>query len=61
MGRRLKKLREERDMSRAELAKRAGISREYVRLLESGSYDPTVGTLQNLARALGVALTDLLG
>mgnify|MGYP001606275377 CR=1 FL=1 len=60
MGRRLKKLREERGMSRADLAEAAGISREYVRLLEAGRYDPTVGTLQRLAKALGVKVTALL-
>jgi XRE family transcriptional regulator, regulator of sulfur utilization len=61
MGRRLRKLRKEQDMSRAELAHRAGISREYVRRLEAGDFDPTVGTVQKLARALGVPLMELLG
>jgi transcriptional regulator with XRE-family HTH domain len=61
MGRRLQKLRKERDMSRAQLAELAGISREYVRNLEAGTYDPTVGTLQKLAKALGVPVTELLG
>jgi transcriptional regulator with XRE-family HTH domain len=60
MGRRLQKLRKERDMSRAELAELAGISREYVRKLEAGMQDPTVGILQKLAKALGVRLIDLL-
>lgn len=60
LGRRLQKLREERDMSRAELAEAAGISREYVRRLEAGEYDPTVGMIQRLAKALGVPLTELL-
>ena len=48
-------------MSRAQLAKRAGISREYVRKLEAGAQDPTVGMLTKLAKALGVPLTALLG
>jgi len=48
-------------MSRAELAKAAGISREYVRRLEAGEYDPTVGMIQKLAKALGVSVTELLG
>jgi transcriptional regulator with XRE-family HTH domain len=61
MGRRLQKLRTERDMSRARLADLAGISREYVRNLEAGRYDPTVGILQKLAKALGVPVTELLG
>jgi len=48
-------------MSRAELAHRAEVSREYVRRLEVGDFDPTVGTVQKLARALGVPLMELLG
>jgi transcriptional regulator with XRE-family HTH domain len=60
MGRRLKALRVAKDMSRQELAVKADLSREYIRKLEAGLYDPTVGTLQRLARALGVPLTDLL-
>ena len=57
----LKKLREAKDMSQATLAKKAGITREYVNKLEAGRYDPTVGVLQRLARALGVSVTELLG
>lgn len=60
MGRRLKQLREARDLSRQELAERAGISREYMRRLEAGHQDPTIGTLQRLAKALGVKVTRLL-
>ena len=61
MGRRLQKLRKERDMSRAELADLAGITRQYIRQLEAGLSDPTVGTLQKIAKALGVPVTELLG
>jgi len=60
MGRRLQQLREARDLSRQELAERADISREYLRRLEAGRQDPTVGTLQRLAKALGVKVTRLL-
>ena len=60
MGRRLKALRKKKKLSRQELAKEAGVSREYVRKLEAGLYDPTVGTLQRLAKALGVPVTELL-
>ena len=45
----------------AALAKRAKITREYVNKLEAGRYDPTVGVLQRLAKALGVPVTELLG
>jgi transcriptional regulator with XRE-family HTH domain len=47
-------------MSQMALAAAAGISREYVRKLEAGRSDPTVGVLQRLAKALGVPLTTLL-
>jgi transcriptional regulator with XRE-family HTH domain len=60
MGRRLQQLREARDLSRQELAERAAISREYLRRLEAGRQDPTVGMLQRLAKALGVKVTRLL-
>ena len=60
MGRRLKALRVEMDLSRQELAEKAGLSREYIRKLEAGLYDPTVGTLQKLGKALGVPVTELL-
>ena len=61
MGRRLKALRVKKDMSRQALAEKAGRSREYIRLLEAGLYDPTVGTLQKIAKALGAPLAELLG
>ena len=48
-------------MSRAELADLAGITRQYIRQLEAGLSDPTVGTLQKIAKALGVPVTELLG
>ena len=34
--------------------------RPTVNKLEAGRYDPTVGVLQRLARALGVKVTELL-
>jgi transcriptional regulator with XRE-family HTH domain len=60
MGRRLLALREARDLSRQQLAERAGLSREYVRKLEAGRQDPTLGTLTALAKALKVSLAELL-
>jgi transcriptional regulator with XRE-family HTH domain len=60
MGRRIQKLREAQDLSRQELARKAGMNRETIRLLEAGRFDPTLRTLTKLARALGVPLTDLV-
>jgi transcriptional regulator with XRE-family HTH domain len=39
---------------------RAGLSREYVARLETGQHNPSLATLQKLAKALGVPVTALL-
>ena len=60
IGMKLRKFRGAKCMSQGALAKKAGISREHLNRLEAGRYDPAVGVVQRLARALGVSLTDLL-
>lgn len=57
---RLKRLRAERKMSQANLAKASGVSREYIARLELGQQDPTLGTLTKLAKALKVKVGELL-
>jgi transcriptional regulator with XRE-family HTH domain len=57
----LRQLRDEKGMSQAALAKKARISREHLGRLEAGRYDPSVGVVQRLAKALAVSLTELLG
>jgi transcriptional regulator with XRE-family HTH domain len=57
---RLKQLRTEREMSQRELAAKAGISREYLTRLEAARQDPTLGTLEKLAKALRVRVEQLL-
>jgi transcriptional regulator with XRE-family HTH domain len=57
---RLKRLRTAKGLSQYALAKKARISREYVNKLEAGRYDPTVGMLTRIAKALGVPVTELL-
>src|SRR5437867_2333715 len=56
----IKTIREEREMSQAAVAKRAGISRGYLLRLEAAQQDPTRDTLEKLAKALGVPLEHLL-
>jgi transcriptional regulator with XRE-family HTH domain len=60
MGRQIKRLRTAKGLSQYALAKQAGISREYLRTLEEGHSDPTIGMLQKLAKALGVNVGRLL-
>jgi transcriptional regulator with XRE-family HTH domain len=60
MGKTLKRLRTRNKLSQAALAKRAGLSREYLNKIEAGRYDPPLSTLNGLAKALGVRVTELL-
>ena len=41
-------------MSQRALAEKAGISREYLARLETGRQDPTLSTLEKIAKALKV-------
>ncbi len=56
---RLADARKAANLTQAELAERAGLSRMTVQRLESGSLDPRLSTLQELARALDMQLQAL--
>jgi HTH-type transcriptional repressor of puuD len=56
MAKRLRELRDERGLSQRALAEKAGISREYLSRLETGRQDPTLSTLEKIARALKVTV-----
>ena len=47
-------------MSQAILAKRARLTRVYITRLEAGRQDPSLSTINALAKALGVSVTTLL-
>jgi transcriptional regulator with XRE-family HTH domain len=57
---RLKQLRTARHLSQQALADKAGISREYLARLEAARQDPTLGTLEKLAKALRVRVEALI-
>ena len=42
------------------MANRAQLSREYVNKIEAGRYDPPLSTLNRLAKALRVKVSDLV-
>ena len=48
-------------MSQTALARKARLSRERLSRLEADRYDPSVGVVQRLAKALGASLMELLG
>lgn len=61
VGQQVKRLREQRNLSQVDLAKRAGVTQPCISMLEHGvSAHPTVPLLERLATALGVNAGDLL-
>ena len=59
-SKRLVKIRRMRGLTQEELSRRTRLSRPYISQLERGRSAPTVGTLESLARALGVSAASLL-
>lgn len=60
LAQRLKKLRAERGVTQAVLAKRAGVTLSYVGRLEIGRHDPQLSSLYKLAKALNVSVGQLV-
>ena len=56
----IKRLRKEQGLTQEALAKRAGVTREYITRLELGRHDPMFSTLVKLAKALNVNVRELL-
>jgi transcriptional regulator with XRE-family HTH domain len=56
VGSRIRKYREGREMSRAQLAEDAGLAEAFLESLEDDDVYPSIGPLQKVARALGVRL-----
>ncbi|GAA4068411.1 helix-turn-helix domain-containing protein [Nonomuraea soli] len=59
-GAQVRQRRQQRGMSQAELARRTGLSKATLSQLEAGTANPTIDTLDSIAVALAIPLTDLL-
>ncbi|MFI7638373.1 helix-turn-helix domain-containing protein [Nonomuraea sp. NPDC049400] len=59
-GAQVQRRRQQRGMSQAELARRTGLSKATLSQLEAGAGNPTIDTLDAIAVALAIPLTDLL-
>lgn len=58
VGRRLRTLRDERDLSARAVAEKSGLAVNTLSLIETGKTSPSVSTLQRIAVALDVPITD---
>lgn len=60
-GERLERLREWQNLSRAALAKKAGVSQRHLKGLEAGTAQLHSNVVRKLAEALGVTVAELVG
>jgi len=61
LGTVIRKLRTKRKWTQEQLAERAGLTRSYITLMESGKRgNPSLPAVKALAKALGVSVGDLL-
>ncbi len=58
VGQRLRSIREQRGLSMRALSERCGLSTNAISMIEHGENSPTVSTLQRLANALSIHITD---
>jgi transcriptional regulator with XRE-family HTH domain len=58
LGESIKNIRQAKGLSQGEMQKRTGILRSYLSRVENGHTVPSLATLQRLASAMGVALSD---
>ena len=49
----------ELDMSQTELAKKAGVTRQTIGLIEAGEFNPSIKLCSAICKALGVKLDDI--
>lgn len=49
----------ELEMSQTELAKKAGVTRQTIGLIEAGEFNPSIKLCNRICRALGVTLNDI--
>jgi transcriptional regulator with XRE-family HTH domain len=60
LGRNLRRLRDERNLSQEAFAHDAGIHRTYISDIERGARNPTITVVEKIALALGVTSSTLL-
>lgn len=59
MNENMRRVRSEKNISQTELAKRIGVSRQTINMIENGQYNPTIELCIRICKELGVTLNDL--
>ena len=56
----IKRIREDKKMTQGDICRATGLDRAYVSNVEAGNKNPTLATIDKLAKALGVSVHELL-
>ena len=59
LGENLRQIRKEKGMTQLELGKKLKLDVGYISYLENGKKNPTVMTIEKIAKALGVSVSEL--
>ncbi len=59
MNERMRQVRIRLELSQAELARRIGVSRQTINMIENSGYNPTIELCVRICQELGVTLNDL--
>jgi len=60
LGENMKKIRLVKGMTQGDICRKLEVDRAYISNIESGNKNPTLSTITNLAKALGVSIDELL-
>ena len=60
LGANIKKIRTAKKMTQGDICRKLEVDRAYMSNIESGNKNPTLSTITNLAKALGVSVDELL-
>jgi len=60
LGENLRKLRLQKKLSQGDLAKALNVDRAYISNIENGRMNPTLSTLEKIAKALNISSSKLL-
>lgn len=60
LAKNMRKIRTRKKMSQGDICRALGVDRAYISNIESGKQNPTLSTIEKIAKALGVKIDELL-
>ena len=60
LGKNMKRIRLEKGMTQGDICRKLGLDRAYISNLESGKKNPTLATIEKIAKALGINIDELM-